>query len=670
MTARSDENRPSYSSSLLSIFSTSRTSDKYQLLHENIDQAFLVVTLPKGQIVDANLNSVKMLGHTRAELCNIKLNTLIEHTNLDNTIDDILLTPTGTRTRYDMVPIRIRSGEIKNFNLQCFRSHTNEQLILIFMYDANDSTSMKANNKNDLSPLIALESLTDLLQNPADDNIVISTTICKSLLDAEEVAIYTAELEPGFGLLASTNSDNVFPEYIAATDDCVGTSLFTWKNGSMTQSIFGRVARNKGYEVVLAQPLGYETSCTGMLVAAFRKGNQIDDVTEIRLSVAARILNSLLELGGHWQSAVVHTSEIETLEQHWHTLMETTGDGIFSVSTEGDISRVNSLAGTLLGYQLDEIQHMHISDVLVASPPVVGTIQKSLEQRETYTSHNVTLIRRDGQEIHVLLRAVPIYDKNRQVTGGLIAIQDNSEHKAMEAKTHHLEQRALLGDLSAIFAHEIRNPLNGITTGLQYLQMQLKSADPLQEPVESILEEAARINRLLQDILLIVKPTELKIERTSMEDCMVALANRWRERLQRRDISIEVESVSKIPLALADNVQIEQVVTNLISNAMHAMEPDGGAITITVQPSKPQLELRGEHVVINIGDTGPGMTPEVLERIFDPFFTTRQAGTGLGLAISQRIVNAHRGTIKVQSWPTVGTVFTIVLPAAIQEEHA
>ncbi|MFL2650934.1 MAG: nitrogen regulation protein NR(II), partial [Anaerolineales bacterium] len=351
-------------------------------------------------------------------------------------------------------------------------------------------------------------------------------------------------------------------------------------------------------------------------------------------------------------------------------LMETTGDGIFSVSTEGDISRVNSLAGTLLGYQLDEIQHMHISDVLVASPPVVGTIQKSLEQRETYTSHNVALIRRDGKEIHVLLRAVPIYDKNRQVAGGLIAIQDNSEHKAMEAKAHHLEQRALLGDLSAIFAHEIRNPLNGITTGLQYLQMQLKSADPLQEPVESILEEATRINRLLQDILLIVKPTELKIESASMEDCMVALANRWRERLLRRDISIEVESVSKTPLALADNVQIEQVVTNLISNAMHAMEPDGGAITITVQPSKPQSELRGEHVVINIGDTGPGMTTEVLERIFDPFFTTRQAGTGLGLAISQRIVNAHRGTIKVQSWPTVGTVFTIVLPAAIQKEHA
>ena len=669
MTARHHTNRPTTAASLLSFFSSVRDSDKYRLLFDNINQAFLVVTLPKTKIFDANLNLVKLLGYTRAELCDSSLNTIIAHSDLDEIIKTIIVTPPGVRKTYESLPIRMRSGEVKGFHLQCLRSNDNEQLLLIFISDANEDNSTRTNNENDANQLASLEMLTDLMQNPSSDAIKMSTNLCKSLLDAEEIAIYAAELEPGFGLLATTNSDNVFPESIAATDDAVGTTLFTWKNGSMTQSIFARVARKKGYEVVLVQPLGYEASCTGMLVAVFKMGKQIDEGTEIRLSIAARVLNSLLELGEHWQSAIVHSNEIETLEQHWHALMETTGDGIFSVTNKGEISRANSLAGTLLGYQIDEIEHMHLSDVLVASPPVVGAIQKSLEQCETYSSHSVTLIRRDGQEIHVLLRAVPIYDKDRHVAGGLIAISDNSRHRAMEAKTQHLEQRALLGDLSAIFAHEIRNPLNGITTGLQYLQMQLKSEDPLQESVESILEEATRINRLLQDILLIVKPTELKIESTSMQACMVALANRWRERLQRRDISIEVESVSNAPLALADSVQIEQVVTNLISNAMHAMEPDGGSITITVQPSKPDSELRGAHVVINIGDTGPGMTPEVLERIFDPFFTTRQEGTGLGLAISQRIVTAHRGTIKVQSWPTVGTVFTIVLPAATQEEH-
>ena len=627
MTARPHENR-STALSLLSFLSSVRASDKYHLLFDNINQAFLIVTLPKGKIVDANLNSIKLLGYTKSEICDQTLSTLIESSYLNEMVTTLLVTPPGVRKSYQSMPIRMRSGEVKGFRLQCLRSNDNDQLLLIFISEVKEDRVYK----DDISPLTSLESLTSLMQNPSNDSIKMSINLCKSFLGAEEVAIYAADLKPRFGLLSTTNSDNIFPEHISATDDAVGTTLFTWKNGSMTQSVFAQVARQNGYEVVLVQPLGYEASCTGMLVAVFRTGRQIYDGTKIRLSIAGRVLNSLLELGGHWHSAKVHSGE-------------------------------------MLGYQIYEMEQMHLSDVLVASPPVVGTIQKSLEQRETYSSHSVTLIRRDGQEIHVVLRAVPIYDKDGHVAGGLIAISDNSKHKAMEAKTQHLEQRALLGDLSAIFAHEIRNPLNGITTGIQYLQMQLKSEDPLQEPVESILEEAARINRLLQDILLIVKPTELKIERTSMQKSMIALANRWRERLQRRNISIEVESVENTPLVLADNIQIEQVVTNLISNAMHAMEPDGGAITITIQPSKPQSELRGEHVVINIGDTGPGMNPEVLERIFDPFFTTRQAGTGLGLAISQRIITAHRGTIKVQSWPTVGTVFTMVLPAAIQEEH-
>ena len=131
MTARSYENRPSSSSSLLSFLSTSRTSDKYQLLHENINQAFLVATLPKGRIVDANLNSVKMLGHTRIELCKLKLSSLIDHTDLHNLFNTIIATPPGARTKRVRMPIRTRSGEEKNFRLQCFRSNNNEQLVLI-----------------------------------------------------------------------------------------------------------------------------------------------------------------------------------------------------------------------------------------------------------------------------------------------------------------------------------------------------------------------------------------------------------------------------------------------------------------------------------------------------------------------------------------------------------
>ena len=126
---------------------------------------------------------------------------------------------------------------------------------------------------------------------------------------------------------------------------------------------------------------------------------------------------------------------------------------------------------------------------------------------------------------------------------------------------------------------------------------------------------------------------------------------------------MDVEVDEDTPLVLADVDQIEQVFSNLLSNAMHAMEPVGGSVTITVQSASSESDVRGEHVEINIGDTGPGMPGDVLERVFNPFYTTKQEGTGLGLAISQRIVNDHRGTLSAQSWPTIGTVFTVVLPA-------
>ena len=138
----------------------------------------------------------------------------------------------------------------------------------------------------------------------------------------------------------------------------------------------------------------------------------------------------------------------------------------------------------------------------------------------------------------------------------------------MEAKAQHLEQRAFVGDLSAIFAHEIRNPLNGITTGLQYIQMQLGSEDAIQESVQSILDEASRISRLLQDILLIVKPTELVIKPTLVGELVRTISDRWRERLHSRGISMDVEVDEDTPLVLADVDQIEQVFSNLLSNEM------------------------------------------------------------------------------------------------------
>jgi signal transduction histidine kinase len=114
------------------------------------------------------------------------------------------------------------------------------------------------------------------------------------------------------------------------------------------------------------------------------------------------------------------------------------------------------------------------------------------------------------------------------------------------------------------------------------------------------------------------------------------------------------------PRAAADPRTLEQIIVNLITNAVQAM-PDGGTLSVALSaaaaPQGPMVELK-------IADTGPGIPPEVRARIFDPFFTTKKEGTGLGLAITRRILNAHKGTIALESYPDAGTVFTVMIPAA------
>jgi signal transduction histidine kinase len=138
------------------------------------------------------------------------------------------------------------------------------------------------------------------------------------------------------------------------------------------------------------------------------------------------------------------------------------------------------------------------------------------------------------------------------------------------------------------------------------------------------------------------------------------MIHRWLPRFKQSNIHCHSEFAPDLPLAYADPRTFEQVLLNLITNALQAM-PDGGTISITIdQLNSPQ----GKQIQLKIADTGPGIPEEVIDRIFDPFFTTKTDGTGLGLAISRRILSAHKGTLSVESFTDAGTVFTITVPAA------
>ena len=177
-----------------------------------------------------------------------------------------------------------------------------------------------------------------------------------------------------------------------------------------------------------------------------------------------------------------------------------------------------------------------------------------------------------------------------------------------------------------------------------------------------ILGEIERVNRILEDILSVARPFQLKLSIQALPDIVEHVLHRYQTSLEKRAIRVIRRYAPLLPQAQVDRERMEQALTNLVLNAVEVM-PNGGTLGIGLGGN--------EHwLIIAISDTGPGISHDVQRRIFEPFFTTKARGTGLGLAVAQRIIEEHGGTIEVSSEIGKGTKFTIQLPLSAKEARS
>ncbi len=297
-----------------------------------------------------------------------------------------------------------------------------------------------------------------------------------------------------------------------------------------------------------------------------------------------------------------------------------------------------------------------VQDVLVGPTDVLATLLDARGHERRAEQSGLTFHHRDGTPFPAQLRAAPIGPGRSRL---LVVLSDRSERQAIADQTEVLAQRALLGEVSAIFAHEVRNPINNISTGVQLIASRLREGDPQREALERIRRECVRLDQLMRDVLFFARPLELKMEPIDLADMMKRLLERWKPRFTQAGVRCHTAFEPGTPAVAADPRTLEQVVVNLINNALQAMTA-GGTLSVTLAPAS---AAQGDMVELRIADTGPGIPPDVIDRIFDPFFTTKKDGTGLGLAISRRIITAHNGGLSVESYADAGTVFKIRLPA-------
>jgi signal transduction histidine kinase len=373
----------------------------------------------------------------------------------------------------------------------------------------------------------------------------------------------------------------------------------------------------------------------GELAATF---NFMADELELRKQ---SILSTLDEL---------RNSRLEILdERNFKTsVLESISSGIVTFSPEGRLTSINGTGRLFLGAEVAQDQHYR--EVFAGWANLSDHIDRVLNGEAGYGREPFRFDRGAGQT-HFDVGCFPIgKDAEKGLT---ITLRNETEKEKLREEMMRLDRLASLGKLSAGIAHEVRNPLTGISLLLDDLHDQAATGSDDQLMIKKALAEIGRVERLINSLLNYSSPARAHFVESDLNRVVHDTVLLMRRPCERREVFLTLAE-QPLPLFMIDPEKIKQAVLNIIKNAQEAL-PDGGRITVATS-------ARDEWAVIEIRDDGPGIATEDLPLIFEPFFTRKGAGTGLGLSITQRIIEEHRGNISVESGASQGTVFTIELP--------
>ena len=255
-----------------------------------------------------------------------------------------------------------------------------------------------------------------------------------------------------------------------------------------------------------------------------------------------------------------------------------------------------------------------------------------------------------------------VRDDDGAVIGAAMFFKDLTRVEQLEERERLRDRLAAVGEMAAVIAHEVKNPLAGIEVMAGLLRRKIPDAPDAQTVLTDIINEAKMANAIVQEVLDFVRPIRLQVERTGIAEAVQGAIQLADTKGERGDVEVEVALPDGLPQIQGDQHQLTQLFTNLLINAYEAMDGKG---RVTITAERCALEDGGDGrdaVLVEVADDGPGMPPDVADKVFDPFFTTKAQGSGLGLAIVRKIVDAHDGRIDLRTAPGRGTTIRVTLP--------
>jgi PAS domain S-box-containing protein len=360
---------------------------------------------------------------------------------------------------------------------------------------------------------------------------------------------------------------------------------------------------------------------------------------------------------------------LSALANYTDNILRSIAAGVLTLDKDGNVLTWNKAAEDIIGIPAAEAVGRHFSEVVdrigisqADKERTLSAINCVFETGEKFLGYKQEYHPVDRDTVCVNMNVAQLRDHTGEMLGLVIIFEDVTKELQLEEEMHRISELAAIGQLAATIAHELRNPLSSIKGAAQYLRKEYEDHVAVREFLDIIIDEVNVLNKITTEFLDFARPTKLNLRETDINDILFRTLQFMQLDITKQNVEVEQKLPYDMPKIIADDKQLEQVMRNIVLNAIQAM-PEGGTLMVSSRAA-------GDGVKLVVADTGMGIPEDKLSQLFVPFFTTKTKGTGLGLSIVQKIVENHGGRVTVKSEIGKGTTFEVFLPICSEKAKA
>ncbi|MCD1257539.1 PAS domain S-box protein [Paenibacillus athensensis] len=570
-----------------------------------------------GLIVSLNPAMERILGYTELEMAGYTINRFFNKTDIEGAEACWFLLETDNY----MLQVEHKNGDIIDLGLKNVPIIVNDTMEGVYII-ARDITQ---HNKDRESLRIAQQDLRETLRRQQGMTFkfrLIQDEFIHTLCDGE--LLHRLGYKPGDML--GNSLQQIWPEPLASTMDSYYRRAWNGEENVMYETTFRSITYLTSLRPISERGYVFEVI-----------GSSVDITERKRMEVELCETKELLE-----------------------SFINNTTDAICVTDVQERVLSVNAAYERVFGWKAEEL----IGRRLPIYPSFLEEqrleIYTSLREGRQISALETVRERKDGSIINVSVTKTPIKNEEGDIIAFAGITRDITERKRTEELLRKSDKLSVAGQLAAGLAHEIRNPLTSLRGFLQLLQNEMQSK---QYYFEIMLSELDRINFIVSEFLVIAKPEAIQYKRSSLANILQSVIALLETQALLCNVELSLEIEEAIPELICSEKHLKQLFINLVKNAIEAIQK-GGIIRLAVSMQD------ASHIRVRTRDNGCGIPDERVRQLGEPFYTTKEKGTGLGLMMCFKIVEAHKGTMHIESEIGVGTTIDVLLPVQLDLEAA